>query len=712
MRSFILSLVTLGFALSLQAQNYYYTKHTGGNPPAANGQVLYTGDDLTDEQTTPWSKISGPFAGYTSNVALPFGFQFNGSAVTHFKVASSGFVTFDTTATGLAPTSVAALPAASLPAKSLVFWGMQASGENDKVLYAVLGTAPFRQCWIRFASFTSPGDTTDSYSYRAIVLEEGTQNIYFVNQYGGQANGNYVSPSHSLGIQVNASTALSVSGSPNVQFAANSKLAADNIYYQFHPGTAAVYNLGVQALALPANVLSTAAASVQLSVYNEGSQTIDSFTLAYSVNGASPVKVRRTATNLLAARENAYADTFDVIAAVGAAGTLYTVQCWVENPNTGIETDTENDTLSFTVLAVQGNGSPRKVFVETATASWCDECPMLDRNLEDARQKYGTDLLVVQHHSLDGMSGNGQELIDAYVDALPGFMLNREVVSNKRSFTRNLLDSFVMENKNQKVPMSVNVWNVDLNQSTGQMTFKVSVTFSDYYQGALSVGGMVTENNVRGTGIAFTQSLNTRYSRDPNNWFYGFTTPILGYYHQKVAWEMPGGVWGVKRDFAQYKPGDSLTQTFSYTLPAVMKKVVITTSPYLPVGEVIGQGKPLDLGAVGFVAEHFQESYILNANSKALWDATAQVKNPQSVQYWKLYPNPANDRLYITNLKGGERIELVQVDGRQVFEKQLSESETVTSISAIDANLASGTYYLRVSKDGKLTDTEIVIILR
>jgi hypothetical protein len=112
------------------------------------------------------------------------------------------------------------------------------------------------------------------------------------------------------------------------------------------------------------------------------------------------------------------------------------------------------------------------------------------------------------------------------------------------------------------------------------------------------------------------------------------------------------------------------------------------------------------------VAEHAQGSVILNAQSKALWDATTQVQEPQSAQYWNLYPNPANDRLYIANLKGGERIELVQVDGRQVFEKQLSESETVRSISAIDANLASGTYYLRVSKDGKLTDTEIVIILR
>ena len=68
--------------------------------------------------------------------------------------------------------------------------------------------------------------------------------------------------------------------------------------------------------------------------------------------------------------------------------------------------------------------------------------------------------------------------------------------------------------------------------------------------------------------------------------------------------------------------------------------------------------------------------------------------------------------MYISNLKGGEKVELIQVDGIQVFEKQLSASETVATISVVDANLASGAYYLRDLKDGKLTDTKIVLIQR
>jgi hypothetical protein len=157
-------------------------------------------------------------------------------------------------------------------------------------------------------------------------------------------------------------------------------------------------------------------------------------------------------------------------------------------------------------------------------------------------------------------------------------------------------------------------------------------------------------------------------------------------------------VWGVKRDFAQYKPGDSLTQTFSYTLPAVMKKVVITTSPYLPVGEVIGQGKPLDLGAVGFVAEHFQESYILNANSKALWDATAGVQDKMSSLAFTMYPNPAEDKVYLAQLQGGDNIEILSSDGRKVFTQTLQQGETQLELSTREIGLGQGLYYLRVSR--------------
>jgi len=711
MRSVILAVFTLGAAFGVQAQNYFYTKHAAGNPPAANGEVLYTGDDLADEQTAPWTKLTGAFSGYSASVPLPFAFQFNGASVTHCKVASTGFITFDTAVSGLAPTSSGALPAAALPSKSVVLWGMQANGENDKVLVASLGTAPYRQFWIRFASFSTPGDTLDSYSYRAIVLEEGTQNIYLVNQYGGQANGNYNAPKHNLGVQANTSTAWVVS-SGSIQFDANSKTTLDNSYYCFHPGSQFSVDLGIQAVALPLNVVTGAAASLQYSVYNNGSSTVDSFTLGYSINGAVAIRVRLANTNVKASRENQFTASAQLLSAAGSPGTKYTITCWVEAPNTGAESNTNNDTLSFSILSVQGVGSNRKLLVETATASWCDECPMLDRDLEDLRQKRGNDVIVVQHHSLDGMAGNGQELLDLYVENVPEFMLNRTPRSNKRSFVRSLMDSFVMENLNQKVPATVDVWNLALDQTTGTVTFRVSVRFVDYYQGELSVGGMVTENNVRGTGIAFTQNLNTRYSRDPNNWYYKFSSPILGYYHQKVAWDLPGGIWGISRNLTQYKPGDSITEVFSYTLPALMKKVNITTSPYLPVGEVIGQGKPADLGAIGFVAEHAQGSVILNAQSKALWDATTQVQEPQTAQYWNLYPNPANDWVYISNLKGGEKVELIQVDGRQVFEKQLSASETVATISVVDANLASGAYYLRVLKDGKLTDTKIVLIQR
>jgi hypothetical protein len=177
-----------------------------------------------------------------------------------------------------------------------------------------------------------------------------------------------------------------------------------------------------------------------------------------------------------------------------------------------------------------------------------------------------------------------------------------------------------------------------------------------------------------------------------------------------VAWDLPGGIWGISRNLTQYKPGDSITEVFSYTLPALMKKVNITTSPYLPVGEVIGQGKPADLGAIGFVAEHAQGSVILNAQSKALWDATTQVNEPQSAQYWNLYPNPANEMVYISNLKGGERIELSSLAGRLLASIDIKQGETAIQMSLSNLGIAPGVYYLNVVSATGLTSTQALII--
>ncbi len=173
--------------------------------------------------------------------AIPFSFDFYGSAVTHLMVSKNGLLTFDTTNTGMTVSaslnSNSALPNVNLPNNTIAyFWDDMASslGTNDNVWAIVEGTAPNRQLWIlNFSYYLS----TSSFNYFAVVLEETSNKIYVVD---GSYASSPTSISATVGIQINGTTAYDVftplngpGGSPNIQLGPGGSAATDNEYYEF-----------------------------------------------------------------------------------------------------------------------------------------------------------------------------------------------------------------------------------------------------------------------------------------------------------------------------------------------------------------------------------------------------------------------------------------------------------------------------------------------
>ena len=85
-------------------------------------------------------------------------------------------------------------------------WGLQGTGSNDNIVTKTFGTAGGRQHWVFFSSYTA-----GSWSYWSIVMEEGTDNIYIVDQRHSTA----ANPQITAGIQIDGSTATMVAGSPH-----------------------------------------------------------------------------------------------------------------------------------------------------------------------------------------------------------------------------------------------------------------------------------------------------------------------------------------------------------------------------------------------------------------------------------------------------------------------------------------------------------------
>ena len=382
MRNILRTLTILVFLLagaSVSAQYYYLPSTINGNPGGLNSDGEYpVGGGLA----ATWTAIStAPAAtpAWSSTQTLPFAFQFNGSAVTQFKVSTSGILTFDVAAATAPSYTKAALPDASIPNNSVCIWGLASVGTNDLIVTKTFGTAPNRQQWVMFSSYGQVGSTC--WTYWSMVLEETTNKIYVVDQRNSCTGATL-----SIGIQVNSTTAYSVAGSPSVAIQASTDAtAADNKYYEFIPGVQLANNfIGNQVTVDDFLVLGQAPFVMTAKFLNGGSNAITSATLNYRVNGGTPVSGTVSTLNVASA---ATATLMHPQAWTPTAVGTYTVDFWTSNPNGQADSDPSNDTVTKQVVVVNSI-AVRRPLIEVFSSSTCAPCAPANttfKNLMDAQ---------------------------------------------------------------------------------------------------------------------------------------------------------------------------------------------------------------------------------------------------------------------------------------------------------------------------------------
>ena len=219
----------LGFTQFNFSQYFYIPASAPGNPGGINTDNEYpNGSGLP----AGWTVILGPSNSsptWSSVETIPFAFNFNGNPVTQYKVSSTGVLTFTTNTVTVPGATNAVLPDPGIPNSSVMVWGIQGTGSNDNIVTKTFGNTGSQQHWIFFSSYTA-----GSWSYWSIVLEEGSDKIYIVDQrHSTSAN-----PQITAGIQIDGSTATMVAGSPTLSNVAGADASpADNHYYEFTYGT-------------------------------------------------------------------------------------------------------------------------------------------------------------------------------------------------------------------------------------------------------------------------------------------------------------------------------------------------------------------------------------------------------------------------------------------------------------------------------------------
>ena len=437
---FVFSLLAIS---SVNAQ-YYYITGSSQNPKGLNTDLEYPEGG---GQPAGWSKIlSGPATtpAWSSVVTIPFTFNFNGNPVTDFKVSSSGVLTFTPSATTVPDVSNSALPSASLPDNSVCIWGLQSAAAGDNIYTKSFGTAPNRQFWIQFNSYSEPGLGT-GYTYWGIVLEETSNKIYIVDQ-----RGSVTTTTLTLGIQENITTAVQVSGSPNITIKAGTNAeAVDNYYYEFLPGTRPIFDLALTAVKVPADLaIGQAPFTINGAVANYGSTTITSFKISYTIDGGTAVVGTVTGVNI---PTNTTYNFSHPTSWTPASPATYQIELAIVDMNGGNpDLVSTNDKMSA-ITKVWEAFTPRRALHEIFTSSTCPPCKPGNTQMHNVIGQHLGKFAVIKYQYYFPSLGDPYFTLEAYnrgnsyyggVNSIPYLAVDGGWNSNPNSYTDAIFKQF------------------------------------------------------------------------------------------------------------------------------------------------------------------------------------------------------------------------------------------------------------------------------
>jgi hypothetical protein len=655
----LLSLLLLIAIAPMQAQ-YWLADFPA---PGQNPNGLNTDNEYPVGGGIPsgWATLLAPTATptWSATTALPFAFNFNGSPVTSFKVSNSATLTFDVATAVTAPSFTAvAIPSATVPDKSICILGIKGTGTNDNIVTKTFGASPNRQFWVSFSSYSDA--TTNEYFYYSIVLEETTNKIYVVDQ---RTNGTAVT---TVGVQIDATNAISVAGSPALDALAGSSFSpSDNAYYAFTPGTQPAFDMAANDITT-AKYLAAGNATITGVVRNMGATTITSFDINYSLDGAA---LQTSAISGVSIPALATYNFTHSIPAPFTSGT-HLVDIYCSNLNGGNpDVDGSNDHKMESFYVMSSNEVRYPLF-EVFTSSTCPPCNPGNVNyhsIVDTRPKSEYVSVKFQqdfpgtgdpYTTAEAVSRRGYYLINS----IPRMEINGGWDGNAGSFTNSLYDDSRAQLPQYKMNGD---YAVDVAAKTVTAKIKYSplidITGTKLHVAILE---KTTVNNVKSNGEVEFYSVMKKMVPDQNGTAIGGTV----------------GAW------------DSLS--FSY---------VFNGSYRLPTD---GTTANVINHATEHSVEHFDSLYVIawiQGSDKVIYQAanlstlsTTAIGNFSNViQNVSIYPNPTADFFTIDlNMENKDNVmaTLISEDGSVIEAKSVEMNVGKNSIEFNTSGLAAGVY--------------------
>ena len=377
--------------------------------------------------------------------------------------------------------------------------------------------------------------------------------------------------------------------------------------------------------------------------------------------------------------------------AVGATGT-------VNHPTTVSYSTVVEKNLALSITGVNGNpdsvpannlgaakfntvsqASPKKVFFEEGTGTWCGWCPRGMIAMAYMEATYPNEFIGVAVHNYNGKDIMQLDEYNAGA-ALTGFPgMNVDRVVKGADVSQSVMVSNLNARKTLTVPVSLNASG---GVNGNQVIINVDATFRTVFTNAnYRLAVVISEDDVTGTSSAYSQT--NYYAANANGPMGGYETlanpvPAAQMVYDHVGRALLGGYSGQAGSVpATITDGQTASYTFNYTVPA--------TSTIA------------DMHAVLLLIDQDNGEIV---NSKSVEIATLGVNHNELATTFDIYPNPASDYINISNVKGGSyTITIFDMLGRviQSDKKEISDNQTLllpikgVSRGEYIVNIASGT---------------------
>ncbi len=667
-------LTMLLLALSLSAQYYYLPfLHAGENPGGLNNDGEYpVGGGIP----AGWTSILGGSQNvpvWSPIQSIPFDFVFNGDTVTNFFVSSSGVLTFADSVGPVPPAAPSTIPNAAIPDNSVMIWGLAAPGSNDEIVVKTFGTAPNRQFWVHFSSYSYHGSAASAWVYWSIVLEETSNDIYIVDQRAG----NVQNAGFTLGIQFDATNALMIPGSPNiVNLAGTDPTPADNSYYQFVFGTQSQYDCAMRSLDILKYLdMSNAPFTIEGVVTNFGTETVNTLDFNYSVNNGPAVTTSLTGLSI------AMFDDQTITSGTPwtpASSGEHHLKVWASDINGNPDQNPDNDTFYVTVV-VMDTIITKNVLIEQGTGTWCGWCPDGTVVMNDILQTLPNTIGVTIHNQ-DAMAfPDGNTVNSAYISGFPGGMVDRVKFADLTSvgFSRGQWKAKTEERLATPLPVHVSATHT-YNTNTRQLSVTVRVAFYEDMTGDFRINCHIIEDSLTGTGQGWDQA--NFLNGTAGHPYQGMGHPIVGYVHNRVTRAMLGGPWGASGTIpATVTKGSVYERTFNYVLPASFKPQHISL-----------------VTLAQMFSSNVNEREILNSEIYQLDYPIGIDEETSLFEHINLYPNPANNLINLDMSFTGEKTilrEVVKTMGQVILQEKYGRMMPGSHLKRIDISTVSDGYY-------------------